>query len=708
MSNPNKRRRGSQGNEPAPINSISKPPYPALTYPDLSLLAAHIKGRQSSAPNDEGKSPSTTRKKALPSGSGYAPPTFASESEDGSPVEKPDPRFTEEKRRKINELLKMDKNHASHYQILGLDDFCDDFNKIAWAWKKRCIDFHSDKNGFPERKECEDIVNNAYKVLSNDRERASYDRSLRKRKGKGKQAAEDPFEPGEEFAPNAWGRETGDHADLRKHEYFDDEPSVPPQRRTEEPSASIRELQEMAADHVETLICDTDGRKREDARRQIEAINKRIKHEKKKSHAPETYTIKTGDLLPISKDTQAVESYIRRGMARTAGELGTGIIRNFRALCRRPENQWPADWVDFVKESISNIHKRHGREWGGREFVAATRQRPWRQDGRVVGPASSRRQPEHHTGKIDDDVYMVDDEGDVCMVDDEDVDIVDDEEDVYTIDEIPLSAIKNLDGTGIGSTSAENRLVKPGRTLDGEEILGYRQWFGSRPDRTPYGVTFIIRVKGENPIEPRPGKVVGDTARDAYFAQHRSRLNEVQQARVRGDTRIPIKVLGYASYRTFDSTRIPDGTALCQLDDGTELLITRAGLRDWVNEDVADHLISKYLESLEQKRLPSPIRRGGRLLGRRDDYHYRQRAMQRDDSDYDTEDSEYDDFPGRFFLDYKSERDQTPWRRGTRHSTLRSRTAASRGDVWDEVRPRLRERAAETRPGTGRETYRWT
>jgi curved DNA-binding protein CbpA len=617
---------------PKPITSISKPSFPDsnsgeqnsdVTYPDLSEQFRHL-GIDQPLIRGHNKNVSPRRKGSSP-GPSHARATFAS-------PESSDPRLTRDKHGKIAELNKMVKYGASYYKILGLEDFAGQ-DEVARAWRKRSADFHEDKNGFPGNKECMDRVNEAYEALNVSYKKAAYDRDLKRRNREKKTHTEDPYEPGESYANNAWGRAGDEDPDLRKHQYFDDEPDAPPHRDIRKPDTGIRELHERAAAHVKTLISSTDKNKRNSARGHIEDINKEITKKNKKNKVPEdAYTIKVDMVVITSKDIRSIESYLRNGknMNRTADTLSQGTIQNFTNLCKLPENQWPDDWVDFVRASISEVYQSAGRDFSGN-----ARQPPGGSDSRI---GTSWWLPNRRV--------VTDYEGDVEMVDDISVTSGDTRSSPATkhspvgkrlaskyrtekVISSPPRPLRPQSGRVAAmpkrTTIQLANIVEPGCTSRGEPILGFRPRLGFRKDGTPWGVTFVVLVGGKNPIEYRSGSAVGLATRDAYFEQPSDQQNEIKQEGKLHHKYELGGIFGYACYPNPDRQTVPDGTIWYWLKDGTQVIASLKLFREWLGKDTADLAISEFYFKSKLALPYSPPLTGGsqRLLGWRDDYYDR-------------------------------------------------------------------------------------
>ncbi|KAJ9129389.1 hypothetical protein NKR23_g12545, partial [Pleurostoma richardsiae] len=526
-------------------------------YPDLSnqIARLHITHPAPAA------LPPTTEPEAGPSTSVYVPPNVVSDYED-STVEPPDPRFTKEKKDEINQLLALVKRRASYYEILGLPDFAGP-DQINRAWKKLKLKFHWDKNGFPERERCEKIIDKAHRVLTNPHRKKEYDMKL-KGKSTERSVSEDKVPVGEDFARNAWGRAHDEGEDIRKHEYFDDKPTRRPERqKIKKPSDLVRHFQEMGLKSVQALVCTQDPAQHEQARKDIARLNRKIRRAIANESLPDdTYTIKVDQLLPISKVIHDIGSYFRKDMAHVADSLSRGILLNFRSLCRRPENQWPDDWIDYVREAISVVYREAGRHFSMPEeedLTALISQRAAaRAKSTSVVKQPRRKQPRQDAQSIDaeGDIRMLDesDAEDDGLLDETDISFSEDSGDETTEASIPVNIRPGRGGEGMLD------LVVPGRTLDNEKILGYVPWFGYTQDGKPWGVTFIVETGGRNPITWVSGTDIGDSVKDAYFRLPRDKWNEVKKKGTLRRKDMLDKIVGYACYAKPWLGTLPNGT----------------------------------------------------------------------------------------------------------------------------------------------------
>jgi len=126
------------------------------------------------------------------------------------------------------------------------------------------------------------------------------------------------------------------------------------------------------------------------------------------------------------------------------------------------------------------------------------------------------------------------------------------------------------------------KMIKPGRSLNDKKILGHRLWFGYRGDRTLYGVTFVVMVRGQNPIELRPGSMVGKTARDTYFRLSNNWQNEIKDEGALNHDDIFDDdldgIIGYACYLNSHWATLPDSVAWCELKDSMKTGIRWRGV----------------------------------------------------------------------------------------------------------------------------------
>jgi len=404
------------------------------------------------------------------------------------------------------------------------------------------------------------------------------------------------LEVGEKCADNARGR-AHEVEEVQKQALFDDKPTkADEQRPVDRPTRDVCNLQQQASRPLHVLLGSTDSAGRDEAEADLARINEEIRKAIANEILPgDPYTIKIGQLLPISEGLHGTAPHVVNGMERVADGLSDRLIRRFDGLCQRPENQRPADWTCLVRDAISAVYRQ-----AGRDFEAS-------------GPARRQRQPRSTDTDEDGDRKMLD-RGDPSA------DNADDE--TRTEEQPPAT-----DGGPEARTKrAWARPLQPGRTLDGETILGHRPWFGRRRDGTPYGVTFVVQTRARNPVELRRASALGGAVRDAYFRLPDGQKHEIRQTGALDCEGMLDEILGYACYPDPYSGTLPDGAAWYRLKNGEKTLISRRLLRAALGQDVADWQVSSFFHKnrLElpygQLRLPpaitgrpGPGRQGGQL-----------------------------------------------------------------------------------------------
>jgi hypothetical protein len=343
-------------------------------------------------------------------------------------------------------------------------------------------------------------------------------------------------------------------------------PRVPP------PSKAIADILKQLDGDVATWVTSRDEDARETARLRIRNANARIKKENMASGlAAPTYTLRKDDTTSVIYDFNRMKAKLRSGAVHLAQGLGQAIIINFDALRKRPENQWPVNWVDAVSAAVADAHTREGHVFS---------------DPRQVKPRAnpffggSARQQSHHTD-ADEDTVMFD---------------------------APLArheAHPKQLGLRAGQLS---RPLRPGYTLDGRRILGYRGWFSTDIRDQAHGkesldpdeacltkMQFIVQGPDQKTIQLLPGAHAGKLVKSAYFRMPLDQQcfvpNSMNEAK--GSIPTPTRILAYACYDS--SSSVPDGVALCEAETGPPFLISLTVMRQMLGKDQVDADIRRFL-----------------------------------------------------------------------------------------------------------------
>ncbi|KAI0525813.1 hypothetical protein F5B22DRAFT_641968 [Xylaria bambusicola] len=478
-------------------------------------------------------------------------------------------------RKRVNRILKLIKQKATSYELLGVDQDATE-KQITAAWKAIITGIHPDRNKDTSAQECAQAVNDAKDVLCDLEKRKRYNAFLEHTP---RPKAEDAF--GEEFSPNAFDEDDGSDDDALEEDgeedsEDDDEKDYPP------PSKQIQGMHSRMTSRIKGFFYNLEGTINLSMLDTIDKMNKVIE----KDNQNRRRTVLT--MYEVPRQRLLFFQYAQRRIA-VSFELGVfnaarvqieirWLQEHFIKTRQRGLYQWPEGWTQLLIEPLRRKLESIGLP---REQQMAPETQT--STGGHAGPTSGggSKAPENEGRDKGKDEYAGESD------DDED----DDDEEM---EDAPAQ-----------NRNRQIQPLRPGFTILGDPILGYMPI--QRRSKVMAGETIIlgfrvfVKVEGVNPLQVAGGSEIGDAAALAYHQLPEDEKNNIGQNAAKYAT-MPaaefVEIIGVTwvpgSSRS-DRLPITYVWVRTHTDSGKPEIMTRTTFRQWIGTSLADKYIDSFL-----------------------------------------------------------------------------------------------------------------
>ncbi|RYP02619.1 hypothetical protein DL764_005701 [Monosporascus ibericus] len=266
----------------------------------------------------------------------------------------------QEKRKAVNRILKLDKQQATLYQLLGVEEN-DGTAKILRAYKQVAVKIHPDKNDDKAAGKCIKLVNDALELLRDPKKRKVYD-TFRENNPPPKEV-DDTFD--EDFAPGAFDQGNDSDDDVMEDAKPDDEDDEDDEEADYPgPSRMVRDLHRKLGDQViKGFFGNLDGPvKATELANALNRANKTILEDDKARNMPDINMFQVPLHIILTSQYWQRTIAINYELGKTKEEQVKQDIQAlqnyFEKTRRRGLYQWPEAWTEFLLKPLrKRLHK---------------------------------------------------------------------------------------------------------------------------------------------------------------------------------------------------------------------------------------------------------------------------------------------------------------------------------------------------------------